>query len=99
MKYGMVLLSGAVLVACALLQIPQVPYTFTQQTLLGVGVHDVLQIADFLLLALILYFGIRHRHVVIQLLAVFQILFLGYLDFFMAAPHSPAPICRPNSPR
>lgn len=79
MRSCIVLFSGTVLVICALLQIPMVPYSFSQQSMLGIDIHGLLQIADFLLLLLILYFGIRHRHVVIQLLAVLQILFLGYL--------------------
>lgn len=92
MRSFIVLFSGIVLVICALLQIPKVPSSISQQSMLGIDIHGVLQIADFLLLLLILYFGIRHRHLVIQLLAVLQILFLGYLNFFMTEPYSPGPI-------
>ena len=87
-----VLTSGGVLIACALLLIPQVPFDFSPTTLLGVSIHEILKAADFLLLFLILYFGIRHKNAVIMSLAGFQIVLLGVLEFFMVKSAAPGPI-------
>jgi ech hydrogenase subunit A len=52
----------------------------------------VVQVLDFLLLVIILYFGVRHRKVIITALALFQIFFLAYFEFFMIRGHQPSVI-------
>ncbi|MEZ4576430.1 MAG: proton-conducting transporter membrane subunit [Desulfobacterales bacterium] len=76
---------------CALLLVSQAPFVFSLETVFGISFHEILQIADFLLLLVILYFGIRHRSVLVQALAVFQIVLLGYLEFFMQPPSVSGP--------
>jgi ech hydrogenase subunit A len=38
---------------------------------------------DFLLLLIILYFGFKHRHIIIKALALLQIIFLLFFEFFL----------------
>lgn len=92
-----VLASGGVLITCALSLIFQTPFDFSPTNLLGISIHEILKAADFLLLFLILYFGIRHHHAMIISLAMFQIVLLGYLEFFMFKSGSPGPIFQCDS--
>jgi ech hydrogenase subunit A len=80
---GIVTLTGAVLIVCALLLIPCVPFGLTPARLPGLNSHAIVKGADFLLLLVIFYFGFKHRHVAIKILAGLQILLLAVLDFFM----------------
>jgi ech hydrogenase subunit A len=73
--------SGAGLIGCALLLIPRIPFSLTPALILGVHIHAIVKVADFLLLILILYLGAKHRHAAIQILAGLQIIFLALLDF------------------
>ena len=68
-----VLLTGFTLIACSLLLIPHAPFTWSPHTLLGLPLHSVVQVSDFLLLLVILYFGYLRRSILIQALSVFQI--------------------------
>jgi ech hydrogenase subunit A len=74
--------TGAVLITCALLLIPLVPFTFAAGSLLGVPIRHIVSAADFLLLFVILYFGIKHRSIIVQVLSAIQILLVAYLEFF-----------------
>ena len=78
-----VLVTGGILVAASLLLIPRVPFAFSPEMAFGANIHDLVKVADFLLLFVILYFGIRHRNLAIMALSIFQIVVLGYLEFFM----------------
>ena len=78
-----VLTTGAVLAASALFIIPITPFSFSTPTLLGLKTHVIIQIADFLLLFVILYFGFKHHSLIIQILALFQIVLLAYFEFFL----------------
>ncbi|HVO84195.1 MAG TPA: proton-conducting transporter membrane subunit [Syntrophobacteria bacterium] len=78
-----VLVTGAVLIVCSLLLIPYAPFSWSPHALLGVPLHGVVQVADFALLLIILYFGYKHRNLVIQVLSVLQIATMVYLEFFM----------------
>ena len=82
MRSGLVLATGALLIACALLLIPMAPFGFAAGTIAGLAVRHIVSAADFLLLFVILYFGFRHRSILIQILSAIQILFLAYLEFF-----------------
>ncbi len=75
-----VTVTGAVLIVASLLLIPRTPFTVSPQSLLGVDIHSVIEAADFLLLFVFLYIGFKHNHFLIKILAVLQIVFLGYLD-------------------
>jgi len=78
-----VLATGSLMAASALLLIPRVPFAFSPKALFGVGVHDIILAADFFLLFLILYFGFKHHSLVIKILALFQIVLMAYLEFFL----------------
>ncbi len=78
-----VLVSGFLLAASAFLLIPLTPFTLTLGTLRGIHIEKIVMIADFALLFVILYFGFKHRSNVIKVLAIFQILFVAYLEFFV----------------
>ena len=78
-----VLITGGVLVASAVLLIPRAPFSLLPQPFLGVSLRVIVQVMDFLLLLVILYFGFKHRHLVIQGLALLQIVFLLYFEFFL----------------
>ena len=71
-----VLITGGVLITSAVLLIPLTPFSFSPQPFWGVSVHVMVQALDFLLLLIILYFGFKHRHMVIKVLSILQIIFL-----------------------
>ncbi len=81
-----VLASGFLLILSAFLLISRVPFSLSPQAVFGVNLHLVIQIADFLLLLVILYFGFRHGRLVIIVLAIFQMVTLCYLEFFLVTP-------------
>ena len=87
-----VLVTGCLLIASALLLIPLTPFQFSPRPILGLSLNTVVQALDFLLLVIILYFGVRHRKVIITALALFQICFLAYFEFFMIRGHQPSVI-------
>ena len=78
-----VLATGAVLIASALWLIPLVPFRLPAESFLGLNLHTLIQAADVVLLLIILYYGIKHKHLVIAALAVLQLLLTGYLEVFM----------------
>ncbi len=78
-----VLATGAILAASSLLLIFRVPFEFSPELVFGTNIHDLLQAADFLLLFIFFYYGIKHRHLVIMALSIFQIVVLAYLEFYM----------------
>ncbi|UCF95703.1 MAG: NADH-quinone oxidoreductase subunit L [Desulfobacterales bacterium] len=78
-----VLVTGFLLIISAVGLIPLTPFTLSAGNLLGVRVHDLVMVADFLLLFLILYFGFKHRSLVVKILSLLQILLVAYLEFFL----------------
>jgi ech hydrogenase subunit A len=78
-----VLLTGGVLIASAVLLIPLTPFGFSPQTLLGVPIHTIVQVLDCLLLLVVLYLGFKHRHILIIALTILQIIFWLYFEFFV----------------
>lgn len=78
-----VLITGGVLITAALLLIPLSPFSLSPKRFLGVNIHVIVQALDFLLLLIILYFGFKYRHIVVIALALLQIIFLAYLEFFL----------------
>ncbi len=78
-----VLLTGGVLIIAALLLFPLTPFSLSRQTLFGLSIPVIVQALDFLLLLIVLYFGFKHRHLAIKALALLQIIFLLYIEFFL----------------
>jgi len=78
-----VLATGCLLATSALLLIPGVPFRFAPKTLFGLGVHEIILVADFLVLFSVLYYGFKHHSLVVKILAIFQIGLLAYVEFFM----------------
>ncbi|MEZ4527864.1 MAG: proton-conducting transporter membrane subunit, partial [Desulfobacterales bacterium] len=83
LRSALVLGTGAVLIISSLLLISQIPFAWSTETLFGIHVHEIVQAFDYLILFFILYLGFKHRSLLIQILAVFQIVLLSYLEFFM----------------
>ena len=82
-RSSIVLATGAVLIASALRLIPLVPFRLPAESFLGLNLHTLIQAADVVLLLIILYYGLKHKHFVIVALAVLQLLLTSYLEFFM----------------
>lgn len=81
-RSAIVIGSGGLLIGSAILLIPIIPFRFSPESFFGVNPHEILKAADFLLLFIILYFGVKHKSWLISGLAIFQIVLLGYLEFF-----------------
>jgi ech hydrogenase subunit A len=87
-----VIATGAVLIGAALMLMSRIPFRLSPSVFLGLPVHWIVKAADFLLLLVILYLGLRHRHRVIQIFAVLQIAILAGLDLSsLRVEHFPAP--------
>lgn len=85
-----ILLTGGLLMGGSLALIPLTPFSFSPDPFLGVDVRLFVELADFLLLGVIFYIGFKQRSMVIKALALFQIVFLAYLEFFLVErPASP----------
>jgi len=82
LRSGVVLATCVMLIAAALLLIPMTPFGVAAGSRAGIFLGQIISAADFLLLFVILYFGFRHRSIIIQVLAGIQILLLAYLEFF-----------------
>jgi ech hydrogenase subunit A len=80
-----VLLTGGLLITSAVLLIFLTPFSFWPQPALGRCIHTIVQVLDFLLLLVVLYFGFKHHHILIKALAILQILFLLYFEFFVVS--------------
>jgi ech hydrogenase subunit A len=78
-----ILSSGGMLVAAALILIGRTPFHFSPKPILGVPLTVGVEMLDFFLLAVILYLGFRHRSWIIKALALLQIFFLAYFEFFL----------------
>jgi ech hydrogenase subunit A len=78
-----VLATGAVLIASALMLAPFVPFRLSAATFVGVDLHRMIQVADVVLLLIILYYGFKNRHLVIIALAILQLALTTYLEFFL----------------
>lgn len=95
LRSAVVLSTGFVLALVALLLIPLAPFELDAGSIFGLDLHRIIQAADFLLLLVILYYGLKHRHAAIIALGVFQILMVACLEFFLlpAVPAVPHIIC------
>lgn len=68
------------LVSLALLAIG--PFDYQPSGILGVSWDQVVTVADFALLGLILYIGLKNKHALITVLTLIQLVVLVYFDFF-----------------
>jgi hypothetical protein len=88
---SVVIATGVVLIGAALMLTSRIPFRLSPPELFGLPLHWIVKSADFLLLLVILYFGLRHRHRVIQILAALQIVILAGLDLVgLRTEHTPA---------
>jgi len=78
-----VLATGCILIISSLLLIPHVPFAFTPQTVFGLGVHGLIQAPEFILMFAILYFGCKHRSLLVIVPAALQIIFVAWFEGFM----------------
>ena len=78
-----ILITGGVLIASAVWLIFLTPFSLSPQPLLGVRIHVIVQVLDFLLLLVVLYFGFKYRHILVKALALLQIIFLLFFEFFV----------------
>ena len=82
-----VLSTGGILMAAALILIGLTPFHFALKPFWGMDFNVAVEALDFLLLAVILYLGFRHRSWIIKALALFQILALAYFEFILVKDH------------
>lgn len=87
-----VMAAGGVLITCALLLIPCIPFRLSPAPLPGVDIHTLVEGADFLLLGVILYLGFKHRHLLVQILAVSQVTILAVVEMFGEPAAQPGPV-------
>jgi len=76
--------TSVLLVVAFILLIFEAPVTFSPEAVFGLPVREVIQVADFLLLGLILYFGFRHKSALIIVFALAQLGLAGYLEFVLS---------------
>ena len=91
-RSAIVIATGAVLIACALALAPLVPFRLSVAAFLGVDLHRIIQVADAALLLIILYYGLKHRHLTIIALAALQLALTIYLEGFLIK--GPLPVDR-----
>ncbi len=77
-----VISTGILLGLGALFMIPQVPFSFSPESLGPLRPETLIEVGDFALLLLFLYYGFRHRHRLIQLLSGLQILLLIFIQLY-----------------
>jgi ech hydrogenase subunit A len=82
-RTAVVLATGLVLALAALLLVPLTPFKMSGGSLFGIDLHRMIQAGDFLLLSVILFYGLKHRHAAIIALGVFQVLMLLLLEVFL----------------
>ena len=84
-RSAIVLATGAILMVSAALLIPLTPFKLSAESVFGLDLHRIVQVADFILLVIILYYGFKHRHLVIIALGLFQVAMLVTLEFFLVS--------------
>jgi len=82
-RSAVVLAIGALLITSAAVLAFLVPFRLHADSIFGFDLHRIIQAADFFLMMIIAYYGFRFRHPVIIALAVFQILMVAYLEFYL----------------
>jgi ech hydrogenase subunit A len=90
LRSTIVLATGAVLILSAVALAPAVPFKLPADTLLGLDLHPVVQAADAALLLIVLYYGLKHRRLLIVALALAQLALVCWLEFFLVKGPPPA---------
>jgi len=80
-------LTGIILAACSIAMVYMGPFDYQPEGLLGISWNEIIKMADFGLLAFILYIGIKQRHLLISILAIGQAALLLYFDFVLGGGH------------
>ena len=83
LRSAIVLATGAVLILSAVALAPAVPFRLAADSLFGLNLHRVVQAADALLLLIVLYYGLKHKRLLIVGLAIAQLALVSWLEFFM----------------
>ena len=83
LRSAIVLATGAVLILSAVALAPAVPFRLAADSLFGLNLHRVVQAADALLLLIVLYYGLKHKRLLIVGLALAQLVLVSWLEFFM----------------
>ena len=84
-RSAIVLATGAILMVSAVLLVPLTPFKLIAASVFGLDLHHIVQVADFILLLIILYYGFKHRHLVIIALGLFQVAMVVILEFFLVS--------------
>ena len=80
-RSAIIVATSGLLVVAFIMLLLEGPATYTPETLFGVGIREIIQVADFALLALIFYFGVRYKSALVVVLAIVQLGFASYLEF------------------
>ena len=91
-RFSIVMATAFLLIMSSLTLIRITPFSFSPITVLGADIHHIVLILDFLILFLIFYFGIKHHNLLIIVVAILQIVLLGYLEYFMIKEQTVSPI-------
>lgn len=85
-----ILVTGSCLAAGSAMLIFLVPFTVVAGKAAGVPVRHIVQAADILMLLAILFFGFKHRSLIIKALSLYQIMAVAWLEFFSVTDHADA---------
>jgi ech hydrogenase subunit A len=86
-RSGIVLTTGSLLIVSSLLLTPHVPFTFSPAPFFDLDVHGLVQIPDFILMAVVLYYGIKHRSLLVIVPTSLQIVLIAWFELFMLGEH------------
>lgn len=79
--------TGIILAGCSIGMLFMGPFDYQPEGLLGISWDTIITAADFGLLAVILYIGLKQRHSLITILAIAQVALLIYFDFVLGGGH------------
>lgn len=78
-----VYLTGIILAACSIGMLMMGPFDYQPAETAGISWDMVITVADFGLMAIILFIGLKQRHLLITTLALAQLVLLAYFDFVL----------------
>jgi len=90
LRTALVTVTGLILIIASLAMIWAAPAQTTPAFLTSTAFSTSIQFADFLLLGLILYFGIKSKNRIITGLSLAQMALLAVFEFVMVDSHAPA---------
>ncbi|HEX3010978.1 MAG TPA: NADH-quinone oxidoreductase subunit L, partial [Syntrophomonadaceae bacterium] len=82
-----VFLTGIILAAVSIGLLMVGPFDYQPAGIFGIPWNEIVTVADFGLMALILYIGFKYRHSLIIVLTIIQVALLLYFDFGMGGGH------------